>query len=86
MAVQKGRVSFPYQDTTELKPSELGLSTELVYQRAQSNGKKIEFHVERLEGTRFHTLSVQRACFKAGRKKCPQLKCKQIKCIEAKLT
>ena len=33
--------------------------TELLHQRAQSNGGKVECHIERCKGTRFHTLSVQ---------------------------
>ena len=46
---------------------------ELLHQRAQSNGGKVECLIERCKGTRFHTLSVQWACFKAGRRNCPQL-------------
>ena len=52
--------------------------TELVRQRAQRNGGKIESHIEKCEGIRLHTLSVQWACFKAD--------VKQIECIEVKLT
>ena len=46
--------------------------TELVHQRAERNGGKIECHIEKCERTRFHNLSVQWACFKAGRRICSQ--------------
>ena len=71
MAVQKGRATFPCQGTS-WSPVMEKKTRELVHQRAQRNGGKVECHIEKCEGTRFHTLSVQWACFNAGRRICPQ--------------
>lgn len=50
-----------------LQLNDPGSLTELVHQREQrSGGKAAEFHIGKSEETRFHTVSDQWACFKAG--------------------
>ena len=42
----------------QLKPSD-GRKRNMLYQRAQRNGGKIECHIDRCEGTRFQNCSIQ---------------------------
>ena len=80
----EGSESFPCQDTTELKPSD---RSKLNWSIKEHRGmvKKLNFMLRDLKEHDSTLISVQWACFKTGRKNCPQLKCKQIKCVEAKV-